>query len=315
VNFDSDKDDGAKHELEQEQEPEVEQMAVPAGVLRAIETLLLNDAGKDAAFIAQALALPDVATLIESWPQSAEAAVDPLAIGDARGALRRSICAAHGEVMRTLYESLVPEVAQEFSLEPREVERRALRGVLLWFLCAAKGEQEAAMAQVHYATAGCMTDKVQAAAALADFPSGCPERGQVLADFRSSAAGDALVLNKWFQIQALSGADDALQSVRRLREDPDFTITNPNRLRSLASAFAANVRAFHAEDGSGYALVADWVLEVDALNPQVAARLAGSLSTWRKFSDERQVQMREQLVRLSAAELSTDTKEVVTRSL
>ena len=109
---------------------------------------------------------------------------------------------------------------------------------------------------------------------------------------------------------------NALETVKALKKHKDFIISNPNRARSLISSFAANMAHFHNSDGSGYEFIADCVLELDALNPQVASRLVGSFSSWRRYDEGRQALMKAQLEKISQREgLSKDTFEVVSRSL
>ena len=109
---------------------------------------------------------------------------------------------------------------------------------------------------------------------------------------------------------------NALETVKALKKHKDFTISNPNRARSLISSFAANMAHFHKSDGTGYEFIADCVLELDALNPQVASRLVGTFSSWRRYDEGRQALMKAQLEKISQKEgLSKDTFEVVSRSL
>merc|ERR1719343_1624724 len=139
-----------------------------------------------------------------------------------------------------------------------------------------------------------MTDKLAALSHLVDMPPG-PKLDKALQAFFDDAKGDALVINKWFGMQAGADVSDSLPRVRKLMEHPDFTLKNPNRLRSVVSVFANNVTGFHKADGSGYEFMTQMVLEVDKLNPQVASRLALSFSTWAKLDAARQALVREQL--------------------
>ena len=124
------------------------------------------------------------------------------------------------------------------------------------------------------------------------------------------------MIDKWFSTQALSTRADTADVVERLATHPDFTISNPNRLRALVGAFAVNQRAFHHPDGRGYRLVADMILGVDRLNPQAAARLVPALGRWRRFEPGRAALMRDQLARLlDTAGLSKDVFEQVSKSL
>ncbi|MGH6915767.1 MAG: aminopeptidase N C-terminal domain-containing protein, partial [Geminicoccales bacterium] len=129
--------------------------------------------------------------------------------------------------------------------------------------------------------------------------------------------GDALVIDKWFALQAQAQRPDALGQVTRLLGHEAFTLKNPNRVRSLIGAFAqGNPTGFHRADGAGYAFVADQVLALDPLNPQVAARLLGPLGRWRRYDAGRQGRMKAQLERILATPgLSRDSFEIASKSL
>lgn len=127
--------------------------------------------------------------------------------------------------------------------------------------------------------------------------------------------GDALVIDKWFAVQALSELPGVVETVRKLQKHPDFTAKNPNRLRALVFSFTRNFQ-FHNKDGKGYELLADCVLEVDSFNPQIAARAAGAFLQWKKYDEERQKLMVAQLRRIQDAPgLSPDTLEIVQKAL
>ena len=128
---------------------------------------------------------------------------------------------------------------------------------------------------------------------------------------------EPLVLDKWFAVQATSRLPGTLATVKRLMQHPAFNLTNPNRVRSVISSFChGNQVRFHAADGSGYQFAADQIIAVDALNPQVAARLARSFDRWKKFDPARRSLARAALERIrDAVGLSRDTFEVITRAL
>jgi aminopeptidase N len=213
-----------------------------------------------------------------------------------------------------LHESLSSNLPYKFS--PDEVGRRRLRNTCLDYIVSLETPETAALSEKQFNTANCMTDSLAALGALMSQPLGTPSREKALTQFYNNAAGDALVLNKWFGIQAFADNPNVLESVKSLKAHKDFIISNPNRARSLISSFAGNMGAFHAKDGKGYEFIADCVLELDKLNPQVASRLSGSFSSWRKFDEQRQSLMKAQLERiLSINGLSKDTFEVVSRSL
>ena len=145
-----------------------------------------------------------------------------------------------------------------------------------------------------------MTDTVAALDLLAE--SDLAERAQALADFYTCWRDDALVVDKWFALQAMAQRQDAVEVVTGLLGHEAFTIRNPNRVRALIGAFAAgNPTGFHRADGKGYALIADHVLELDPRNPQVASRLAKAFDRWRRYNSQRQAKMRTQLERILAA--------------
>jgi aminopeptidase N len=160
-----------------------------------------------------------------------------------------------------------------------------------------------------------MTDAAAALRALAATPGA--EGDAALAHFYAKWRHDPLVLIKWFGIQAGSNAPGAAAAVAALTAHPDFEWKNPNKVYSLLCGFArASVTGFHAADGSGYALVADAVLRLDAMNAQVAARVADAFTHWRKYDAPRQAAMRAQLERMLAHPgLSPNVREIASKSL
>jgi aminopeptidase N len=159
-----------------------------------------------------------------------------------------------------------------------------------------------------------MTDR-QGASLLARVPS-APERLAALTRFYDRYRNNGLVLDKWFSTQAFSTRGDTVDAVEALAKHPDFTLTNPNRIRSLVGAFSANQRAFHNASGRGYRFLADMVIEVDRLNPQTAAKLIPPLGRWRRFDTARAALMKAELERVLAVPgLSKDVFEQVSKSL
>jgi len=144
----------------------------------------------------------------------------------------------------------------------------------------------------------------------------CAEREEALADFEARWRHEPLVLDKWFALQAASRLPDTLDRVRSLLGHPVFTMRNPNRVRALIGTFAANPVRFHGADGGGYRFLAERILELDPVNPQVAARLATAFSPWRRYDPERRDRMQAQLEGIAGREgLSKDVYEIVTRAL
>jgi aminopeptidase N len=171
------------------------------------------------------------------------------------------------------------------------------------------------MAMDQFDAADNMTDAMAALSTLAN--TDCPERVIALERFYAKWKDEALVIDKWFSVQATSRLPGTLLEVKRLMQHPAFELRNPNRVRSLISGFChSNQVRFHAADGSGYAFLAEQVGALDALNPQVAARLARALDRWRKLDAQRQTHARLALERVrDTPGLSRDTFEVVTRAL
>jgi aminopeptidase N len=138
----------------------------------------------------------------------------------------------------------------------------------------------------------------------------------VLEAFYRRWQGDAIVLDRWLSVQAMSRRSAALDDVKALLTHPAYAPRNPNRVRALIGAFVhSNPARFHAEDGAGYAFLADQVLTIDGFNPMLAARLAQALARWRRYEPGRQALMRAQLERLAGANLSKDLYEVVSKAL
>ncbi|AMO37123.1 aminopeptidase N [Thauera humireducens] len=285
---------------------------VPAAFLDAFRALLGN-AALDPAFRAQALALPGEAYLLERMKPA-----DPLAL---RAALVR--------LMRTLGTSLAAEwlstceamqVPGPYRYHPGDAGRRALANLALRYLAAAGNAEGLALAQRRFEGATNMTERFGALAALVQ--STHPAREAVLAAFHARYRDDALVLDKWFALQAGAWRWDAaaaptLARVKALMADAAFSLSNPNKVYALLGTyFRANPGEFHAADGSGHVFWADQVIALNAKNPQVAARMARALENWRHFVPALQASIRSQLERvLASPDLSPDVAEVVGKAL
>jgi aminopeptidase N len=197
--------------------------------------------------------------------------------------------------------------------------RRALKNVALSYWVQTHEAQAFEAAAEQYAGADNMTDRQGALQALANSPA--PQRETALAHFAREFADEPLAMDKWFMLQATMHRqpNDApvLERVRRLMQHPAFSIRNPNKVRALVGSFCnGNLAEFHAADGSGYRFWAAQVAELDALNPQVAARIARALDRWRKFTPERQALMRAALGEVAARPgLSGDVGEIVGKAL
>ena len=274
-------------------------------VIDAVRATLADEA-LDPAFTAEAVLLPS-----ESFIGDHLLVVDPDAIARARDALREALGRELEADWRGAYAA---SAANRYEYSPAAKGARRLRGVALAYLIASGAEDAPALARRHHDEADNMTDRQAALTALAG--TDAPERDAVLGAFYERFRRDPLVLDKWFTAQALAPRADTAAAVEALAQHPDFTLANPNRVRSLVGAFAANQRALHDASGRGYLFLADMILAVDRLNPQTAARLVPPLGRWRRFDEGRQALMKAQLERIAGTPgLSKDVLEQVTKSL
>ncbi|MXO60606.1 aminopeptidase N [Altererythrobacter salegens] len=191
---------------------------------------------------------------------------------------------------------------------------RKIKTSALVFLAAGNPDLAETMAAAQYDAATTMTDRQGALMVLTSLQG--PQRTHKLLDFYNRFKGNALVIDKWFALQASSLHPSVLEQVKALAGHPDFTLKNPNRVRSLYMPFTGTAQGFHAASGGGYKMIADLILELDPINPQTAARFVSPLGRWRRIEPERSALMKGELERIAAApKLSRDTYEQVTRSL
>jgi aminopeptidase N len=276
-----------------------------APVVEAVRQTLIN-ADLDPAFMGEALLLPN-----EAFVGDHLLVVDPAAVAAARDALRGEIGRELEDHWRAAYQRTA---ANRYEYAPGPKGLRRLRTVALGYIDASGAPDAPEIALRQFGDADNMTDRQGALGVLANGDS--PQREQALNDFYQRYRHDALVLDKWFSTQAYSIREDTAAAVEALASHPDFTLSNPNRIRSLVGAFAANQRAFHEKSGRGYRFVADKIIEVDRLNPQTAARLVPPLGRWRRFDEARGALMQAELQRILATPgLSKDVFEQVSKSL
>ena len=204
--------------------------------------------------------------------------------------------------------------ANPASLDGRDKGLRRLRAATLGYLAAADADRGRALGRQQLDEARTMTERQSALMVLAML--GGRQADEALAAFYERFRADALVVDKWFGVQASAPREDTLDTVERLAAHPDFTLANPNRLRALAGSFAATPFAFHRPDGRGYEWLAETIVAADKLNPQTAARFVPPLSRWRRLEPGRAALMRAALERVLAVPgLSKDVFEQVSKSL
>ena len=262
----------------------------------------------DHALLARGLMLPAIGIIGQQRDE-----IDPDVLYKARQAMLATIKREHRKNLDKLYS--LCKSPSEFSILPQDMGRRSLRNVVLSILSATHGTGCASRSKTHYDEADNMTDRVAALSVIANIDK--PERDEVFNDFYGCFKDYPLVVDKYFSLQAGATRKDIIQNLKKLKEHSDFNIKNPNRVRSLYAAFAMNNPVgFHAVDGSGYSFLTDAILELDAINPQIAARLLTPMREWKRYTLDRQEKMRLCLERVIATKgLSPDVFEIASKSL
>ncbi|HET9146378.1 MAG TPA: aminopeptidase N [Sphingomicrobium sp.] len=274
-------------------------------VIRAIGATL-NSNSLDPAFKGEAILMPSESLIADRMD-----VVNPDAIHRSREGLRKAVGTALANELLAAHKS---DGVSGDDLSPKAKGIRRLRTVALGLIAAADEAQAAKLAKTQFDRADNMTDRQGALGILVSTET--PERAQALDAFYDRFHDDALVLDKWFALQAAAQRSDTVDQVAKLVKHPDFVMTNPNRLRSVAGTFGGNHWAFHSADGRGYAFLADMIIAADKLNPQIAARTVPPFGRWRRFEPKRAAMMRDALERIAAAPgLSKDVYEQVTKSL
>ena len=270
---------------------------------------LVEDASLEPAFVALALVPPGEGDIARELGRD----IDPDAIHRARRALRADIGVRLGPALSTLYERLT--LPGGYTPDATSAGRRTLRNVALDLIAADGNAAGIARAARQYETADNMTDRMAALSTLALHEGDA--RDKALADFYGRYAADALVIDKWFSLQAMSPLPGALEQVRALTRHAGFSLANPNRVRALIGAFAhSNLTQFNRADGAGYDFVAEQILALDPKNPQVSARMATAFRTWRNLEPGRRAKAESALRRIKAAPgLSRDLSDIVERAL
>ena len=270
---------------------------------------LADDHRLEPAFRAQMLSLPGESDIARELGTN----IDPEAVLAARNRLLAGIARANHDLFASLHADLAD--GGSYIPDAAGAGRRALRNVALDYLATLEGG--AALAAKHFHAATTMTDRAAALTVLAHRHGGSTQAREALAGFEARYRDNPLVLDKWLAIQAGAPGDDALTTVRKLMTHRTFSPSNPNRLRALfGTFFSGNQTGFHRQDGAGYALFAQTILGTDRQNPQVAARLATGLRSWRSLEPVRRELARQALAGIAAQSgLSADVADIVERTL
>ncbi len=269
---------------------------------------MLHELGGDLNFRAAALQLPS-----ENYIGESMAVIDPTAIYEARWALRQALANEHEALLWHVYEQNTDTGA--FSIDAMAIGKRAMKNTCLAYLSTLENNRVIEATHNQASAANNMTDVMAGMRSLMDMD--CPERLEAIDSFYGKWKGDALVVDKWLTLQAMSRLSGTLDHVKHLMQHESFNIKNPNKVRSLLSGFVAgNAYRFHQANGEGYRFLADQVITLNELNPQVAARMVSPLIQWRRYDESRQVLMKAELQRIiSQPELSKDVYEVVSKGL
>ncbi len=270
---------------------------------------ILTDARLEPAFVAQSLSLPGEADIAREIGSD----IDPDAIFKARLALRTAIGQSLAGTLDETYSRMVDD--GPYSPDAASAGRRFLKNASLDLLAADGNAEGLERAAKQYRAATNMTDRMAALATLSLHD--VPQRTEAIEDFYKRYSSDPLIIDKWFALQAGIPEAGTLDRVRSLTAHPAFSLSNPNRIRSLIGAFAqGNLTQFNRADGQGYEFVADNVLALDEKNPQVAARLLAAFKSWRSMESGRRARAETALRRVAAApNLSGDVNDIAQRAL
>ena len=264
----------------------------------------------DRAMLAELLRLPSESYLIE---QAKTADVE--AIHAVREFLLDSLAGSQQELLGEVFAG-IPET-REYRADAGSIAARSLRNLALGLLARTGAGEWLEVCRRQFAAANNMTDQLAALQILGIAPGGEAAFRESLAAFHTRWRDEPLVVDQWFSVQATRSQPGALERVRELLRHPDFELRNPNKVRAVIGAFCANNHInFHDASGAGYEFLGEQAMQLDAINPQIAARLITPLTRWRKFSPDRQTRMQQQLRRIGARDgVSRDVNEVVVKSL
>ncbi|PAV49572.1 aminopeptidase N [Pseudomonas sp. HAR-UPW-AIA-41] len=288
-----------------------EPLVLDVRLVEALRSVLDNEA-LDPAMVAEMLALPSEAYLTEI-----SEVADVEAIHAAREFARLQLAMAlKPQLLQRYQQARAASRAEPYAATAGQIARRGLQNIALSYLMILGDAEVLAACEEQFAAADNMTERLHAMAVLVN-SSHEAEKSRALAQFAEQFKDDPLVMDQWFSVQAGCSLPGGLERVQALMAHPAFSLKNPNKVRSLIGAFAnQNAVNFHRADGAGYRFLADQVIILNALNPQIASRLLTPLTRWRKYAPARQAQMREQLQRIMAEPaLSPDVYEVVSKSL
>lgn len=276
------------------------------GLVNGFESLL-NDPDLDLALKAEMLVLPSEKYLGELLD-----VVDVHKLRQLRETIRKGIASKHEDLLLKHYQQST--TSGEYSITPEAMAMRRFKNICLAYLLTLEKDNYFDLCRAQFEAADNMTDQIACLQPIVNYQHAV--RDQIVTDFYQQWQDTALVVDKWFTAQGLSYQQDALQNIVKLFNHPAYTLSNPNRARSLLGALIGNSSAFHQADGAGYKFVADKIIELDSINPQVSARMANAFLHWRKLVPAQRDLMKAQIERMAVTpNISKDLDELVTTSL
>ncbi len=269
---------------------------------------VLQQPWDDLSYFSLLLSLPE-----ENYLAGQMDVIDVDAIHTAREFVKQALAEQLQSQFQALYQQFHKDESGQF--DAGAIGRRRIKNICLSYLMQLETEQNYQLAKAQFNTAKNMTDQMAALSCIVN--SNNPAKPSCLESFYQQWKNEALVIDKWFTLQACSSAKDTFDTVQTLLQHSAFELSNPNRVRSLTGAFSqSNQLHFHAANGQGYQFLADQIIALNSLNPQVASRMVSALTQWKRFDNARQALMKTQLERLiNTADISKDVFEVASKSL
>ena len=286
---------------------EVDEWPYLMGDLVSGFSTLLNDSNLDLALKAEMFLLPSEKYLGELLDK-----VDVHKLMQLREAIRLEIATEHETLLLKHYQLSL--TSNEYSITPEAMAQRRFKNICLAYLLTLEKDVYFDLCRQQYESADNMTDQMACLQPIVNYQH--PVRNQIVSDFYEQWQDTALVVDKWFSAQGLSYQTDSLATIVKLFEHPAYSLSNPNRARSLLGALIGNPSAFHQADGAGYKFAVNKIVELDQINPQVSARMANAFLHWRKLLPAQAALMKSEIQRMAAMpKLSKDLDELVTTSL
>lgn len=278
--------------------------------LDSIHSLLEQalDGSQDPALMSRMLTPPDFSIISQE-----RATINPDHIHLVSEKIKNDVLNSCSPLLHELYFKL--NVTKDYKPDAQSMAERALKSTVLSYLTCRADADAAKLAKEHYDCSTNMTDRMMALGALAN--SNSVEHETALEDFYDRYTDQENVINKWFRVQAMAIRPQTIDDVRRLSEQHDFVMTNPNRVRALFGTLSLrNPIAFHRADGDGYELFGEFISRLDPINPQTAARLLTALESWRRYDPARQDKIRAVLEKiLEQRNLSPNCYEITSKML